>query len=128
MLSRTYLALLATTLLDHRTDPAATLVRLYHERWEVESAFYALRHTLLDGLVLRSCDPFGIAQELWAQLALYQILRRAMAEAAETTIGVNPDRVSFTVALEAATANAAHKPRLSSAVRRSIALAACSVR
>lgn len=94
--------LLATTLLDHRTDPAATLVRLYHERWEVESAFYALRHTLLDGLVLRSCDPFGIAQELWAQLTLYQILRRAMAEAAETTIGVNPDRVSFTVALEAA--------------------------
>ncbi|MFD9637868.1 transposase domain-containing protein, partial [Streptomyces violascens] len=25
---------LATTLLDHRTDPAMSLVRLYHERWE----------------------------------------------------------------------------------------------
>jgi hypothetical protein len=24
---------LATTLLDHRTDPADTLVRLYHDRW-----------------------------------------------------------------------------------------------
>jgi hypothetical protein len=24
---------LVTTLLDHQTDPAAKLVRLYHERW-----------------------------------------------------------------------------------------------
>lgn len=94
--------LLATTLLDHRTDPATALVRLYHERWEVESAFYALRHTLLGGLVLRSGDPFGLAQEMWAQLALYQVLRRAMTEAAESVPGTDPDRVSFTVALETA--------------------------
>ncbi|MGW2370699.1 IS4 family transposase [Streptomyces sp. NPDC001667] len=94
--------LLATTLLDHRTDPATALVSLYHERWEVESAFYALRHTLLRGLVLRSGDPFGLAQEMWAQLALYQVLRRAMTEAAESEPGTDPDRVSFTVALEAA--------------------------
>ncbi|TXS62947.1 IS4 family transposase [Streptomyces sp. me109] len=37
---------LATTLLDHRHDPAEALIRLYHERWEIESAFYSLRHTL----------------------------------------------------------------------------------
>ncbi len=30
---------LATTLLDHRRYPAFELVRLYHERWEVESAY-----------------------------------------------------------------------------------------
>jgi hypothetical protein len=93
---------LATTLLDHRTDPAAVLVGLYHERWEVESALYALRHTLLDGLVLRSCDPFGLEQELWAQLAVYQVLRRAMVDAVESVPGTNPDRASFTVALQAA--------------------------
>jgi hypothetical protein len=93
---------LATTLLDHRTDPAAALVRLYHERWEVESAFYALRHTLLDGLVLRSCDRFGLEQELWAQLVVYQVLRRAMTDAVESVPGTDPDRASFTVALEAA--------------------------
>lgn len=93
---------LATTLLDHRTDPAAALAGLYHERWEVESAFYALRHTLLDGLVLRSCDRFGLEQELWAQLVVYQVLRRAMTDAVESVPGTDPDRASFTVALEAA--------------------------
>lgn len=93
---------LATTLLDHRSDPAEALVRLYSERWEIESAFYSLRHTLLTGRVLRSCDPFGLEQELWALLALYQILRRAMVEAVESVPGTDPDRASFTVALEAA--------------------------
>jgi hypothetical protein len=57
---------LATTLLDHRRCPAAELVALYHERWKIESAFYSLRHTLQRGLVLRSQDPVGIQQEIWA--------------------------------------------------------------
>jgi hypothetical protein len=38
---------LITTLTDHRRFPAAALARLYHERREIESAYYALRHTLL---------------------------------------------------------------------------------
>jgi hypothetical protein len=92
---------LATTLLDSRRDPAGALVRLYHERWEVESAFYALRHTLANGRVLRSGDPAGLEQELWALLLLYQLLRMAMADAAGAR-GTDPDRASFTVALEAA--------------------------
>ncbi|WP_244943159.1 hypothetical protein [Streptomyces inhibens] len=50
---------LLTTLTDHRTDPAAHLVRLYHERWEIEIIYLALRHTLLKGRVLRSKDPGG---------------------------------------------------------------------
>jgi Insertion element 4 transposase N-terminal/Transposase DDE domain len=50
---------LITTLLDHRRFPAADLVALYHERWEIESAYLALRHTLLHGLVLRSQDRPG---------------------------------------------------------------------
>ena len=45
---------LITTLLDHLRFPADALIRLYHERWEIESAYLALRHTLLDGHVLRS--------------------------------------------------------------------------
>ena len=93
---------LATTLLDHRNHPAAELVALYHERWEIESAFFAMRHTLLGGLVLRSQDPVGVRQEIWAQLAVYQALRRAMAEAVESVPGIDPDRAAFTVALEAA--------------------------
>jgi hypothetical protein len=93
---------LATTLLDHRRYPAAELVALYHERWEIESAFYSLRHTLQRGLVLRSQDPVGIQQEIWAQLTVYQAIRRAMTDAVESVPGTNPDRAAFTVALETA--------------------------
>jgi hypothetical protein len=50
---------LVTTLLDHHRYPAEALIRLYHERSEIESAFYALRHTMLNGVVLRSHDRAG---------------------------------------------------------------------
>ena len=79
-------------------------MRLYHERWEIESAYLALRHTLLGGRVLRSGDRPGAEQELWALLTLYQLLRMAMVTAVETRPGTNPDRASFTTALEAARA------------------------
>jgi hypothetical protein len=93
---------LITTLTDHHAFPAAALIRLYHERWEIESAFLALRHTLLNGRVLRSGDRPGVEQELWALLTLYQLLRMAMVTAVESKPGTNPDRASFTTALEAA--------------------------
>ena len=95
---------LATSLLDHRAHPALELIELYHERWEIESGYLALCHTLLHGRVLRSMDPSGLEQELWALLTLYQVLRHAMVEAARTEPCLDPDRVSFTVA--AATAQA----------------------
>ncbi len=93
---------LITTLTDPARYPAGALVRLYHERWEIESAYLALRHTMLDGLVLRSGDRPGAGQELWALLTLYQLLRMAMVTAVETRPGTNPDRASFTSALQAA--------------------------
>ena len=93
---------LITTLLDHHTYPAAALVGLYHERWEIESAYLALRHTLLGGHVLRSGDRPGLEQEIWALLTLYQLLRMAMVDAVETRPGTDPDRASFTTALQAA--------------------------
>ncbi len=93
---------LITTLTDHNAYPAEALIRLYHERWEIESAYLALRHTLLCGRVLRSGDRPGVEQELWALLTLYQLLRRAMVDAVETRPGTNPDRASFTTALETA--------------------------
>jgi hypothetical protein len=93
---------LITTLLDHARYPAEALVQLYHERWEIESAYLALRHTLLDGHVLRSGDRPGIEQEIWALLTLYQLLRMAMVTAVETCPGTDPDRASFTTAMETA--------------------------
>jgi len=93
---------LITTLMDHRRFPAAAVIRLYHERWEIESAYFALRHTLLEGRVLRSGDRPGLEQEMWALLTLYQLLRMAMVDAVETRPGTDPGRASFTTALEAA--------------------------
>ena len=93
---------LITTLLDHRRYPAVELVALYHERWEIEIAYLALRHTLLSGYVLRSGDRPGVEQEIWALLTCYQLVRMAMVTAVESRPGTDPDRASFTTALEAA--------------------------
>lgn len=93
---------IATTLADHRAWPAAALITLYHERWEHEITYLALRHTLLAGRVLRSGDPAGIEQEMWALLALYQALRTAVTDAAGTVPGTDPDRASYQIAVETA--------------------------
>ena len=93
---------LATTLLDSCAYPAEALIRLYHERWEHEIAYLALRHTLLAGRVLRSGDPAGLQQEMWALLALYQALRVAICDAVATVPGTDPDRASFQAAADAA--------------------------
>ena len=78
------------------------LIGLYHERWEHEIAYLALRHTLGEGRVLRSTDPAGLAQEMWALLTVYQALRRAMVTAVESQPGTDPDRASFATALHTA--------------------------
>lgn len=93
---------LLTTLSDHRTDPADRLVGLYHERWEIETAYLGLRHTVLKGRVLRSKDPVGLIQEMWGLLTIYQALRSMMVTAVETVPLCDPDRAGFTVALQAA--------------------------
>ncbi|HEX6526022.1 MAG TPA: IS4 family transposase [Streptosporangiaceae bacterium] len=93
---------LATTLLDHRAHPAAALMALYHERWQHEVAYLALRHTLLHGRVLRSENPAGAEQETWALLAVYQALRTAVADAVQTVPGTDPDRASWQAAVETA--------------------------
>jgi hypothetical protein len=93
---------LATTILDWRAYPAGALIRLYHERWEHEITYLALRHTLLNGRVLRSHDPAGLEQEIWALLALYQALRIAITDAIATIPGTDPDRASYQVAVQTA--------------------------
>jgi hypothetical protein len=93
---------LVTTLTDARRFPAPALVALYHQRWEHESSYYALRHTIMDGRNLRSGDPAGIEQEMWALLSLYQVLRTVMVDAAESRPGTDPDRCCFTIALHGA--------------------------
>ncbi len=93
---------LVTTLTDARCYPATALVGLYHQRWEHESGYYALRHTIMNGRNLRSGDLAGIEQEMWSLLTLYQALRTVMVDAAESLPGTDPDRCSFSIALHTA--------------------------
>ena len=93
---------LVTTLLDPGCYPAREIAALYRERWEVESAYFELKSTILGGRVLRARTPGGIDQEVYALLVTYQVLRTAIADAAGTVPGTDPDRASFTVALNAA--------------------------
>jgi Insertion element 4 transposase N-terminal/Transposase DDE domain len=94
---------LATTLLEHHRYPAAALVTLYHRRWEIETTYLELKSSILGGRVLRARTPAGIAQEIYALLACYQILRIAIADATDAAdADIGPDRGSFTIALGAA--------------------------
>jgi hypothetical protein len=93
---------LVTTLTDPARFPASDLAVLYHERWEVETAYLELKSTILGGRVLRARTPDGIEQEAYALLVTYQALRTAIADAASTVPGTDPDRASFTVALNTA--------------------------
>ena len=92
---------LATTLLDHRRYPALELVTLYHQRWEIESAYFEIKKTMLGRRVLRARTLPGITQEIYALLTVYQALRIAITDTALTAPGTDPDRASFTIALQA---------------------------
>jgi hypothetical protein len=93
---------LITTLLDPHRYPALEIVKLYHTRWEIETAYLELKSSILGGRVLRARTPAGVNQEVYALLVTYQALRTAMCEATNSHPGIAPDRASFTTALHAA--------------------------
>ncbi|WP_091447473.1 transposase domain-containing protein [Actinokineospora iranica] len=62
-------SVLVTTLLDPDEAPADELVALHATRWRFESLFESLE---AGPVALRSQDPHGVAQELWAMLCVYQ--------------------------------------------------------
>src|SRR3954468_16814197 len=74
---------LVTTVTDP-TCSAAEIVRLYHQRWEIDTAYLELKQSILGGRVLRARTPAGLEQEIYALLVAYQALRIAICDA---TIG-----------------------------------------
>ncbi len=92
---------LITTVLDPDI-PAVEIVRLYHERWEIETSFFEIKATSLRGRVLRSRTPTGLAQEIYALLITYQAVRIAISDSTLHRPDLDPDRASFTAALQAA--------------------------
>ncbi|MGH8920658.1 MAG: IS4 family transposase [Actinomycetes bacterium] len=92
---------LVTTVLDPAC-PAREIVALYHQRWEIETTYLELKSTTLGGRVLRARTPLGVAQEIYALLITYQALRIAISDAVQTQPDTDPDRASFTIALNTA--------------------------
>lgn len=90
---------LFTTLLDPDEVGAVEIADAYRQRWEIESAFGELKtHQRGPKVVLRSKSPALVHQEIWGHLCCHFAIRTLMFEAAHTG-GVDPDRVSFTAAL-----------------------------
>ncbi len=95
---------LLTSLRAARRCPAAELIVLYHERWEVELV-YDEGKTHLDPrratkpAHLRSGTPAGVRQELYAVSLGHFVVRAVMVQAAALT-GLDTDRLSFTGCLE----------------------------
>jgi len=91
---------LLTSLLDPVAYPAAELVALYHERWELELGFDEVKtHTLEREEALRSKTPARILQEVWGLALGYNLVRLAMARVAARA-RVPPVRISFRHALQ----------------------------
>jgi hypothetical protein len=92
---------LLTTITNPTIASAADLASCYRERWESETCYKSIKtHQRGPRAVLRSTDPDGIRQEIYAYLITYQAIRHLITEAA-THAGVDPDRLSFTTALRA---------------------------
>ncbi len=86
---------LATTILDHELAPATELAALYHERWEIETAFDELKTHLRGAhIVLRSKTPDLVRQEFYGLLMAHFAVRGLMHEAALSG-DEDPDRLSF---------------------------------
>lgn len=86
---------LITTILDPESAPAKELAALYHDRWEIETAFGELKTQLRGaGIVLRSKTPELVLQECYGLLMAHYAIRGLMHEAALKD-DVDPDELSF---------------------------------
>jgi Transposase DDE domain len=90
--------IVATTLTDAQTYPKADIAELYHKRWHVELDIRSIKQTLkMDQL---SCKTPAMARkEVWAHLLAYNLVRKAMAEAAWAN-RTTPRQLSFAGAVQ----------------------------
>jgi hypothetical protein len=101
---------LVTDLLDVEQHPALDLACAYPLRWGCETVIGHHKTDMGEGQpVLRSKDPEGVAQEMWALFAVYQAIC-TIAGIGASAMGIPPDRISFPHALAAAAVTVAAFP------------------
>lgn len=89
---------LLTSLVDPKRYPAAEIIALYHERWEIELGYNEVKRVMLAREeATRSKSPRGVAQELWGLGIAYNLVRYE-AERVADEAGVPPTRISFVAA------------------------------
>ena len=94
---------LVTSLLDPQEYPALDLACCYPARWGCETVIGHHKTDMGEGQpVLRSRDPAGVEQEMWALFAVYQAICK-ITGAGAAAAGIPPDKISFPHALAAAT-------------------------
>lgn len=90
---------LFTSLMDPARYKAEEVFALYHERWEIELAYGEMKTDMLgQAMTLRSQQPDGVEQELWATLLMYNLIRLEITRIADEA-KVQPCRISFITAL-----------------------------
>jgi Insertion element 4 transposase N-terminal/Transposase DDE domain len=90
---------LVTTITDPQRISAAALAHCYRQRWESETGYKSLKtHQRGPRAVLRSQDPDGVNQEIYAYLITYQAVQHLRHQAAASA-ALDPDRLSFTSVL-----------------------------
>lgn len=90
---------LVTTLRDYNQAPAAELANLYHQRWEIETAFDELKtHLRGKRICLRSKTPELVEQEFYGLMLAHFTVRGLMHEASRMA-DIDPDTLSFTHSL-----------------------------
>jgi hypothetical protein len=90
---------LVTSLLDEHLYKGEELIPLYHERWEEELVFDEQKthqdpRRATKPANLRSETPAGVVQELYA-LSLAHFVVRALMFQSAASVGLDPDRLSF---------------------------------
>jgi hypothetical protein len=100
--NRTRQIVVVSTLLDAGHFPKGELEALYRRRWQAELHLRSLK-AVLQMDVLRCKKPATVRKEIWAHLLVYNLIRSAMSQAAES-VSAEPWQISFKGALQAVAA------------------------
>jgi len=84
---------LVTTLLNHRKYSRSSIVRLYHQRWEIESRIGSLK-TTLQMKVLQSKKTKNVYYEVAATVLAHNLVWTIIHQASQQS-GIPADRISF---------------------------------